>query len=346
MSECYITHSVLTGLLDELKKIGIHPPKDLLERLEQKRFVLNNLEYIPIKEFINLLSYGCNASDDDFLSWNLGAEFKFSYMGELGTVLQGSNSLGETLKIFCQCFRLFKTWSYLDLDIQKDIVILKYKVLDREYWARDLDEEFTLSFLLSLIEYYVQNKIYINSINFESAPRPIGNYLTHRYRSEVTFNNISNQIVFPASYLDSRKEPSQSAIYNNLIIKHLSSDLEIFLNQNSFSEVVRYEIFKLIDYKTIDQKTISEVLNMSQRSLRRNLFLEGATFKEQVEFCRSTQAKNSLNHTSLPFSEIAFRLGYSDQSAFSRACMRWFQMSPAAIRANCKIKQPKVFYSP
>lgn len=336
MSECYITFSALTGLLVELKKREIHPSKDFIESIEQKKFALNNLEYIPLREFTNLLSYGCRVSDEDFLSWNLGAEFKFSFIGELGSVLQEANSLGESLKNCCRYFRLFKTWSYLDLDIQNDIVVLKYKVLDSEYWSRDLDEEFTLSLLLSLIEYYVQNKIYINSINFETAPRPIGNYLTHHYRSEVSFNSISNQIVFPASYLDSKKEPSQSVIYNNLIIKHLSSDLENFLNQNSFSEIVRYEIFKLIDYQTIDQKTISDVLNMSQRSLRRNLFLEGATFKEQVEFCRSTQAKNSLNHTSLPFSEIAFRLGYSDQSAFSRACMRWFQMSPAAIRLDCK----------
>lgn len=332
MSECLVTFNALTGLLDELKKREIYPSKDFLESLDHKDFELNNLSYIPLKEFSDLLSYSSDVCEEEFLSWSLGSQFKLSFLGELGRAIESAQSLRQSLQILCEYSRLFKTWSYLALDIEDDVAILKYKVLDNEYWARDLDAEFTLSFLLSIIESYVQSKIYINSISFETAPSPIGHYLTNLYRAEISFNCLSNEITFPSSYLDYQKIGSQSVIHNNLVLKHLSSDLDCFYQKNSFSEIVRYEIFKLIDEQKINQKNIGEVLNMSQRSLRRNLFLEGATFKDQVEYCRSTQAKNALNHTSLPFSEIAFRLGYSDQSSFSRACMRWFKMSPAAVR--------------
>lgn len=332
MSHCLITLDAFTGLVKMLKKNGINPSEAVVEASTVEIQNYNNGDFIALKIFSNLLDHASLSNKDRSLAWRYGSEFDLSIFGDL--LLKGK-SLGESLTNCSQFFRLIKNWAYVDLEIQENIAIIKYKVLDREYWPRHSDAEFTLSLFLSLIEFYVSKKIYIKSISFETAETPIGSYIASKYRCEVLFNQSSNQIIFPSSYLDHELRTPPEENHSLYIKKYLATDIDNIIKKSTFSELVRYEIFKNMESLNIDQQAIACALNMSRRSLRRNLFFEGSTFKEQVEYCRSTLAKSALNYSTLPFAEIAFRLGYSDQSAFSRACIRWFNMTPAVARVYC-----------
>ena len=66
--------------------------------------------------------------------------------------------------------------------------------------------------------------------------------------------------------------------------------------------------------------------------LRRHLESNGTSFQELTEECRRIFGHALLVRSAVPLSEIAFRLGYSDQTAFSRAFSRWYGASPRALR--------------
>jgi len=58
----------------------------------------------------------------------------------------------------------------------------------------------------------------------------------------------------------------------------------------------------------------------------------GVTYTELVDETRRGMAQSYLQQSGLAISEIAYLLGYSEVSAFSRAFRKWFGVSPQAFR--------------
>ena len=72
---------------------------------------------------------------------------------------------------------------------------------------------------------------------------------------------------------------------------------------------------------------------MSQRTLSRNLAEEGASFAEILDELRAALAKRYLRDETLPVTEIAWLLGYSEVSSLTHAFQRWTGMTPRRFRS-------------
>jgi AraC-like DNA-binding protein len=79
---------------------------------------------------------------------------------------------------------------------------------------------------------------------------------------------------------------------------------------------------------------IARRLGMSERTLRRHLAIERTSFRELVESARRQHAERLLAASLLTPQEIGFWLGFSDQSAFTRAFRRWTGQTPTQYRAS------------
>ena len=73
-------------------------------------------------------------------------------------------------------------------------------------------------------------------------------------------------------------------------------------------------------------------LGLSARTLQRRLDEQGTRFADLLERIRQTLAEQYLADSRRPLSEIAFRLGYSDLTAFLRAYKRWTGKTPGEVR--------------
>lgn len=78
--------------------------------------------------------------------------------------------------------------------------------------------------------------------------------------------------------------------------------------------------------------TTSEHMGMTPQHLRRVLNSHDTCYQCIVDDTRKSVAEYYLTHTVMRLSEIAFLLGFSDQSAFTRAVKRWFSMTPKEMR--------------
>ncbi|SFL96442.1 AraC family transcriptional regulator [Rugamonas rubra] len=72
-------------------------------------------------------------------------------------------------------------------------------------------------------------------------------------------------------------------------------------------------------------------LMMSERTLQRRLAEEGTSFTSLVDDTRRELARQSLRSGELSLKMLSFQLGFSEPSAFYRACKRWFGMAPSDI---------------
>jgi AraC-like DNA-binding protein len=80
--------------------------------------------------------------------------------------------------------------------------------------------------------------------------------------------------------------------------------------------------------------TVAAVMKMSARTLQRRLEDEGVRFSAVLDEVRERIAKRSLADPSLGLAEIAYRIGFSDLAAFSRAFKRWTGVPPGAYRRS------------
>ena len=82
----------------------------------------------------------------------------------------------------------------------------------------------------------------------------------------------------------------------------------------------------------VTEEALAERLNMTQRTLQRRLREEGETFRSLLARVRKNLAEHYVQEPDYRITEIAFLLGFSDSSAFSRAYRDWFGESPTMTR--------------
>ncbi len=94
-----------------------------------------------------------------------------------------------------------------------------------------------------------------------------------------------------------------------------------------FDVRVRLVIEELPGTPTLD--AVAARLSLSARTLRRRLEAEGHTLRELVDEVRRVRADELLAR-GVAVKEVAFALGFSEPSAFSRAYKRWTGRAPRA----------------
>ena len=82
------------------------------------------------------------------------------------------------------------------------------------------------------------------------------------------------------------------------------------------------------------QVELARTLNLSSRTLDRYLDREGVRFRAMANEVRHEKACALLEAGELSITQIAYELGYSDASNFTRAFRRRAGMSPAAYRGD------------
>lgn len=121
------------------------------------------------------------------------------------------------------------------------------------------------------------------------------------------------------------------------------------LTHKATMNIVRREAAMLADDKTMSDRVsrwlwaytpplkkpeIADLLAVSVRSLTRDLAREGTRYNQLLADVQSERAANLLANDNLSVSEVAYRLGYADTAAFSRAFVTWKGVSPSAWRSD------------
>lgn len=78
---------------------------------------------------------------------------------------------------------------------------------------------------------------------------------------------------------------------------------------------------------------VARSLGMSRQTLYRRLKAEGIIFEEVLMAKRRQLAIRYLGSDRLSVKVVAYRLGFSDSAAFSRAFKRWTGSSPSELRS-------------
>jgi AraC-like DNA-binding protein len=146
------------------------------------------------------------------------------------------------------------------------------------------------------------------------------------------FANRTNEIIFKSAWLDQAATLGNRTTYPAVV--SLCDDLlsELKSRVGLAGEIRRLLIKDITNPPTL--AAIARILEMSERSLRRQLGDQGISFRGLLDELRMQIAIRYLRTTHLANEDIALALGFSDAANFRRAFRRWTNKSPSEIRTK------------
>lgn len=130
----------------------------------------------------------------------------------------------------------------------------------------------------------------------------------------------------------------KSVLENRIILQNRLADIkeinqlqqEVPDQDNQFLEKVIEKIMLHIEDTEFNSEELAQVLGISQRQLYRKLkSISGNTVHEFITKVKMNEAENLLRNSDLNVSQIAYKLGFSEPSNFSRTFSKYFGCSPS-----------------
>lgn len=147
----------------------------------------------------------------------------------------------------------------------------------------------------------------------------------------LTFDAPLNVIEFSASdlHLENRYGNKSAFELAVALAERMMSERRV---PDDLSIRVREDVLNHLDEGALTAGETARRLGLSTRVLQRRLARLGTSYQRLCDSIRLQLARELLIHTGIPMSEIAFRLGFSNQANLTRAVKRWFGVSPRAFR--------------
>lgn len=154
------------------------------------------------------------------------------------------------------------------------------------------------------------------------------------FNAPVRFDTEVDRITISVADADARLpsgNPNLASLNDQVLLRYLKE-----LDQQDVVHRIQSAIVDKLSSGKITDEVIARAVNMSVRSLQRRLHEAGTTFGGVLDRTREELARKYVAGGNMVFSEIAFLLGFSEQSAFSRAFKRWTGMTPTEFRCGHK----------
>ena len=144
------------------------------------------------------------------------------------------------------------------------------------------------------------------------------------------FDAPDNRVVFDRE-MGNVKIPSADAELRALLAEVMEQHLEKLGSGKSFEHGLKLILRQMMNGTMPTLASLCTRMGMSQRTLQRRLSDANTSFQELLQQVLRETADSLLAHGSMTQGEIAFLLGYSEVSAFSRAYRGWTGRPPGAV---------------
>lgn len=163
------------------------------------------------------------------------------------------------------------------------------------------------------------NQFPLLAVNFAHPPQMAIYHYQKFYGCEVNFNQHEYSFVLGLEGLDAKIQQADPSLMQ-LLVKQAEDAIASKPRYETLPQKLHFIVAEYLKLKEQAPKIedIAHELNISTRTLQRQLNDFGTSFKKIVEIERMKRCELLLE-SDLQLTDIAMRLGYSDQSALARA---------------------------
>lgn len=330
-------HSVLGShlikVLDVAKQAGVDVGACLdTVGLTRDGDSLRSLE-VSTDVYSKLISTLVNNHDIPAFGFRVGREFSVVDYGALGYAVLTSRNLREALTVWCKYQHTVGSEELLQEDLHSEgdtaRISLSSRQIDPQRYRFEIEQAIGQWSVAGTIQ-KIEPMFTFAQVRCTFSEPAYAKELRETLNCPVRFNQPSNEIHFDAKELEKSFTLSSEAMAS--ICEEQCRQVLARLDQaNTLVEQVR----RIIIDSPGNPPRLEEVasrLNMSARSLRRNLRAEDSSFQRIMNDVQMIMAGDYLRQTHLSVKEISYVLGYSEVPNFHRAFKKWYEKTPSEYR--------------
>jgi len=252
-----------------------------------------------------------------------------SHMGALGYAWLASSSLHTALCRLSRYMSILTEGATLDIDEYKNdfSAHLKFKAISKQQPTRT---DSFMAMLLAMCRANCGDNFHPSSISLTHSEPEDSSEFYALFECPISFNATDNRFNIPKNVANKAlisSNPQLAQISDQIIIETLAK-----LVKDDIVTQVKAEVLNQLPSGNVTDATIANAINTSQRSLQRKLQQEGTSFKSILTDLRLELAKKYIKNSNLSLMDVAFMLGFSEYSSFSRAFKNWTGMNPSNYR--------------
>jgi len=284
---------------------------------------------VPVDRIHALWHLALTLTGDPALGLRLGEVIDPDRMGLMSHIFFNSDSVEHALEQYVRLQRLNNEAVHLQLAREGKQVRLVWQVPEPAHYCIP-DMERTLSAAVTRARHFIHPDLAINQLTLAHEIPDHAAHYDRIFRCPMVFGAGETSLAFSARYLDAPLPHRNPYLYSALL-SHVNRVVKQLRPQQTTARRVRRAIARQLP-QTPDADRVARALNMSRQTLYRKLKQEGEGFQSLAESVRRQKALRLVAEGRYALSEIAFLLGFSELSAFSRAFKRWTGESPGHYR--------------
>lgn len=289
-----------------------------------------SIQAVPADHFFELHERVDSLLEPGF-SVRVGQQMKIEDYGVLGLSWKTCSWAGEIFERSERYFKLLSDTYVFKVDRQQD---LGYIHLNRDAYRLGvaLSNEATFSATVVVLQAITESTMLPEEVSFKHrAPEKLDDY-QRVFNCPVSFEQPHNFIAYKNVDLERRTAKADESI-NRFLLERVTEETQgIEITASEIARDVETLVKDALPSGIPSIAQLSRHMGMSNRTLTRRLTESGLSFREIVTNTQMGIATNLLKNTSSSIGEIAFRTGFSEQSAFNRAFKRWTGKSPLDFR--------------
>ncbi|MGO1500492.1 MAG: AraC family transcriptional regulator [Marinobacter sp.] len=292
---------------------------------------------VPAEAHYRLWEHAQQVTGDAAVGLNAGQIIDPERMGLVGHVFFNCDTLGEAVTQYVRLHRLINESVTLSFEQAGEHAILTWQADSPEHYCRQ-DMDRTLAAALCRTRHFISPGI---QAEWAEIAHPQPEY-ADKYQTllggPVVFGAVTTRLAFNIRHM-SDPIPHRNPYVYSAVLRQVNGLLARLQTRRSFGRKIRRLISRQMSTDKIDADTLARQCHMSRQTLYRRLKKEGLGFHDLVEQVRKDKALRYVASDYYALGEIAFLLGFSELSAFSRAFKRWTGTAPAQYRIQHRVPQ-------
>lgn len=293
----------------------------------------NPFNELDLAKFCALFEQSALQTGNEQFGLEFGADFQPRQLGAIGFAAISSPTLSAALRNVQTYFPAHQGQSSFKLIQSADMLRLTYKILDPRISDKRQDAELSMGMFLNIFRHALGKRWHPLEVWFEHEK--MTDCCAHEsvFGSPVGFGRSTNALAFRRSDLDTFMPESDPYLFS-IIESFLKTRQSLKGNAVDFATLVRSQIKLQLGEVPLTLAEVASMLDLSIYEFQRQLAEHGLSFRDLLSAAREELALHLLADESLPLTEVAAAVGYSELSAFSRAFRKWTGMNPQRYRRS------------
>ncbi|MES2163460.1 MAG: AraC family transcriptional regulator [Pseudomonadota bacterium] len=281
-----------------------------------------------------LLERAAQHLNEPAIGLQVGATISPAHLGPLGYVLLASSGVPAALERYVRYQRLVHDVSPVGWRLDGDLLVLEWSAESRNVGL--LVNQCGLAALVQFARDITGSGVTPLAVHFvEPQPDDVAPY-SALFRCPLVFGAEVTRIDYAAGLLAlPLRQPDPGLVA--MLERQVQLRMGELPQKDDLAQQVRNHIAGCLIKGEPLLDNIAVEMHMSGRTLRRKLEQGGWTFRALLDETRFQMASEYLRDKRLGLPEVALLLGYSEQSAFNRAFMRWTGDTPRLFRQKMLI---------